>query len=137
MPQFKKSTRSTAAPYDLVIGDCYYKHKETGVEIRLSSFNGKEGSDPECVKLVGFDKFSNVYNLTEAELYRDYDQNRHQADFTDPVDPRLPYVFDLFWDVKTVSQLKDHIEEEGMDAELEKQIREHGIQLDQNQTTWL
>jgi hypothetical protein len=64
------SPKPNNAPYDLVIGGCFYKHKESGVEIRLSGYSGRNGPDPELVVVTGHDQHGNTYTMTEAELYR-------------------------------------------------------------------
>lgn len=118
----------TEAPFSLAMGDRYYEHKETGVEIRLYRINSKAGPAPEKILVEGADKHGNPYNLTARELFDHYTQ-KVQSDFTDPVDPRLPYSFDLFYDIKTVSQLKQYIEEEGLPAYLQKLMDNHDVVL--------
>lgn len=127
VPMQSANPKLKSAPYDLVIGGCFYKHCESGVEIRLSGYSGRNGTDPHSVVLQGYDKHGNVYTLTEAELYQNYLQYREQEDFTDPVDPRLPYVFDLFWDIKTISQLKYHLDNEVVDQEMMDAMAKHNI----------
>lgn len=127
--KIKTSDQNKKPPFELALGDgVYYEHKETGVEIRLYHYSRKEGPSPEKVKVSGYDKHGNTYHLTLSELQERYTQKK-QWDFTDPVDPRLPYVFDLYYDVKTVSALKQHIEYEGVDQTLRQLMIEHNISI--------
>lgn len=127
--RIRSNPQTQNAPFELALGDgVFYEHRNTGVEIRLYHYNGKEGPSPKDIKLSGYDKHGEVYHLTLAVLHETYRQKK-QWDFTDPVDPRLPYVFDLYYDVKTISMLRQHIEYEGMDRKLETLIKEHNIQI--------
>jgi len=51
------------------------------------------------------------------------------GDFPDARDPRLPYVFDLFWDVKHLSEIPALLANEEERAEVLEKMREHGIPL--------
>jgi hypothetical protein len=117
------------APFDLIIGDnVFYEHKSTGDEIRLHRYSGKDGTSPELIQLSGANKHGSLFDMSASFLYENYTQ-KFQSDFTNPIDPRLPYVFDLFWGVKTLSGLISHIKELGTDAYLAEMIAEHEIEL--------
>lgn len=47
-------------------------------------------------------------------------------DFPNARDPRLPYVFDLFWDIKYLSELKHELAKEDCEKALWEQAIEHG-----------
>lgn len=116
--------------YELVLGDgYYYKHKETGIEIRLYHYSGNKIGDPASIRVSGFDKHGKQYNLAVQNLFEAYVQ-KQQLDFTDPVDPRLPYVFDLLYDVKTVSELKRYIDENGMEQEMREIMLDNNLSFD-------
>lgn len=121
--------RPEAAPFTLVVGsDCLYVCRETGTEIRLYRYSGEPDAPPEKVRLEGADKHGNAKILSLRTLYDKYTQ-KEQLDFTDPVDPRLPYVFDLFFDIKTISDLKRYVREEGMNEDLEFMMKDHDVSL--------
>jgi hypothetical protein len=50
-------------------------------------------------------------------------------DFPNATDPRLPYVFDLFWDIKYKSQLKWALENEPDSDEIKEKMKEHNITI--------
>lgn len=47
-------------------------------------------------------------------------------DFPNARDPRLPYVFDLFWDIKYLSELKYELAKEDCEETLWEKAIEHG-----------
>ena len=47
-------------------------------------------------------------------------------DFPNARDPRLPYVFDLFWDIKYLSELKHELAKEDCEETLWEKAIEHG-----------
>lgn len=51
------------------------------------------------------------------------------ADFPNARDPRLPYVFDLFWDLKYLSCLREELEGHSDEAEIRAKMAEHNIKL--------
>ena len=53
------------------------------------------------------------YGVTESELESDYQLRSDLEDWPDAWDPKLPYVFDLNWDLKTESDLVRFCAEEG------------------------
>jgi len=66
--------------------------------------------------------------VSEAD-FASWKRRADLRDFPNARDPRLPYVFDLFWDVKHLSELPELLaNDEERDAVLEK-MREHGIPL--------
>lgn len=50
-------------------------------------------------------------------------------DFPDSKDPVLPYVFDLFWDLKRISDLKRYIENHGISPDIQDEIDNFNIVL--------
>ena len=57
-----------------------------------------------------FDGHEN-YAVTLYPDTRDWKKRDDLKDFPDSKDPRLPYVFDLFWDIKQESELKKLMQE--------------------------
>lgn len=54
---------------------------------------------------------------------------RDLADFPNARDPRLPYVFDLLWDLKYLSCLREELEGHRDESKIRKKMAEHNIQL--------
>jgi|688.fasta_scaffold143125_4 hypothetical protein len=79
-----------------------------------------------------FDDDSGCHIVTYEE-FQAWKQRIDLRDFPNARDPRLPYVFDLFWDIKYTSQLKDVFKSNSLpyeDIEEIKQVmREHNIEL--------
>ena len=93
----------------------------------MVAYHGNNG-DPEKAVIEGVNKHGTLRKLTVGELFSIYEQKK-QSDFTDPEDPRLSYVFDLFYDVKTESDLRRHIKERGIDFRLQELMDENKILL--------
>jgi len=53
-------------------------------------------------------------------------------DFPNAKDPRLPYVFDLFWDLKYTSELKRELLKPDCDQEIKDKARELGLLNSEN-----
>jgi hypothetical protein len=100
-----------------------------------------EMPDGRIVKTFGFNNIDKTvsYYLDDDkgtrlvpfyEIKTKWKPRRDLRDFPNARDPRLPYVFDLFWDIKHISQLKRAIEEghEYLD-EIKEKMLEHGIEL--------
>lgn len=129
MVSVKMNTSRDNRPFDLVMGDgCYYIHRETGHEIRLVSYRKSDDNNPDNARIGFVDKHGQHGETTQGEILKRYDQEQ-KSDFKDPVDPRLPYVFDLYFDVKTLSGLRQHIDWYGMDDQLKKMMVDHNISL--------
>lgn len=129
MTNVRMETSIENKPFDLILGDgCFYVNKQTGLEIRLCSYRKGGDSDPANARLGYTDKYGKQGFLSLNQLFEEYRQEQ-KPDFDDPVDPKLPYIFDLFFDVKTISGLKQHIEWYGMDDYLKKMMIDHNISL--------
>jgi hypothetical protein len=66
-------------------------------------------------------------DMAEWKLRRDL------TDFPNARDPRLPYVFDLYWDIKHKSEL-EHILRQGTHADIDEirlLVAEHGLSVDE------
>ena len=68
-------------------------------------------------------------NVDEA-TFRTWKRRKDLNDFPNAKDPRLPYVFDLFWDIKYTSELK-HALRHGHDDldEIKEAMQTHGISI--------
>ena len=73
----------------------------------------------------------NAKTVVAAET-RNWKERRDLRDFPNTTDPKLPYDFDLYWDIKRISDLKREL----VGHRFEKQIRQamvtHGIVLKGN-----
>jgi hypothetical protein len=67
-----------------------------------------------------------VVNVTENEI-GEWKERRDLQDYPNSKDPVLPYVFDLFFDLKRMSDLKDYINRYGKNDDLEEIIKNHNI----------
>lgn len=73
------------------------------------------------------DKGGRTANYAELNKWK---PRRDLKDFPNAKDPRLPYVFDLFWDIKYMSQLKNELARGHKDEnEIKEKMREHNIVL--------
>lgn len=62
--------------------------------------------------------------------FQTWKPRRDLGDFPNARDPRLPYVFDLFWDIKYMSQLKRELSWGHRDEkEIREIMRDHNIVL--------
>lgn len=52
---------------------------------------------------------------------------RDLKDFPNASDPRLPYVFDLLWDIKFTSQLRNELQNHPEQHKIRKLMEEHNI----------
>lgn len=55
--------------------------------------------------LLRFDDDTGTHKVSEADFLASWKHRPDLSDFPDARDPRLSYEFDLFWDIKTRSQL--------------------------------
>lgn len=82
------------------------------------------GAGPDYV--LWYDNDRNYGKATHAE-YATWKHRRDLKDFPNARDPLLPYVFDLYWDIKYLSELRRAVQDEWFEdrAELLKQIEKH------------
>lgn len=66
-------------------------------------------------------------NATEKEVATW--ERLHIRDFPNAKDPRLPYVFDLLWDIKYMSQLRRELRGHVDEKEIRQTMKEHGVTL--------
>jgi hypothetical protein len=87
-----------------------------------------------------FDDDSGSHSVLSTELIDTWRPRLDLEDFPNARDPRLPYVFDLIWDVKTRSALVSLLVDKNLDNE-EKEIWEimlkQGITLTSDEQTTL
>ena len=111
----KKSERLPAPP-DIVVG-AFYQRSSKPLDVVRTTGAGPGG-------IHGYDAKGRTFNTT-AEGMRNWTLLRAN-DFPHSPDPRLPYVYDLHWDVKYVSQLQ-HIEVGDKAAVESLLVREFGV----------
>ena len=111
----KKSERLPAPP-DIVVG-AFYQRSSKPLDVVRTTGAGPGG-------IHGYDAKGRAFNTT-AEGMRNWTLLRAN-DFPHSPDPRLPYVYDLHWDVKYVSQLQ-HIEVGDKAAVESLLVREFGV----------
>jgi hypothetical protein len=105
-----------------------------------------ELSDGRIAYTVGFNgpsqtisyRFDGGDNLTasyaEVETWK---QRTDLKDFPNAIDPRLPYSFDLFFDIKTMSQLKRALNEcSCRENELREMMNDHNIVCEPDPIDW-
>lgn len=96
--------------------------------VRTVGWDGRQ--NPPMIswyKLSGTKRFSNLYSsgVTPQSDTADWVELR-VADFPGSVDAVLPYSFDLFYDIKRMSQLRRAFRNESK-SELLAMMRKHGI----------
>lgn len=67
--------------------------------------------------------------LVSKEEFDTWKPRRDLLDFPNARDPRLPYVFDLFWDIKYLSQLKSELHWHEDEEAIRKMMSDNGITL--------
>jgi hypothetical protein len=106
---------------DIIIG-AYYE-LEHGAIAYLVGWNGRtqEGEyktdNGECIT---------YHDVTLAE-FSVWKIRRDLHDFPNASDPRLPYVFDLFWDLKYISDLKRELAAHDDETSIREKMVEHNI----------
>ena len=78
------------------------------------------GGGPEGV--YGYDQYGKSVAFSQAECEAMLKEGKivpldHVRDFPSAEDPRLPYVFDLYWDAKTVQALRREMAYDAKQAE--------------------
>ena len=75
-----------------------------------------------------FDNDSGQHIVTGTEFQK-WKPRRDLRDFPNARDPRLPYCFDLFWDIKYISQLKATVRGHIDETDIRKMMLDHGITI--------
>lgn len=112
-----KKTNSLSPAPDIIVG-AFYQRSGKPLDVVRTTGAGPGG-------IHGYDAKGKAFNTT-AEGMRNWTLLRAN-DFPNSSDPRLPYVYDLHWDVKYVSQL-EHIEVRDKAAVESLLVREFGVQ---------
>lgn len=91
--------------------------------------NGKIAKTYSCSnksKTVGyyFDEDSG-YGHVDFESFKHWKPRRDLNDFPNARDPRVPYIFDLYWDIKHLSELKKAARDHEDSEEIKQTIKEH------------
>lgn len=109
---------------NLVIGTFY--EIADGRIVRTYGCDGRAGT----IKFY-FDDDTGSHAVTFAEAHS-WKRRQDLADFPNARDPRLPYEFDLHWDIKHVSELKALLKEGHEDIdEIRAQMKTHKIFIDE------
>ena len=66
--------------------------------------------------------------LDENEILK-WNERKDLKDFPNSKDPVLPYVFDLFFDLKRISDLKEFIHERGETDDIKELMLENNIKV--------
>lgn len=111
-----KKIERLSPPPDIVVG-AFYQRSSKPLDVVRTTGAGPGG-------IHGYDAKGKAFNTT-AEGMRNWTLLRAN-DFPHSPDPRLPYVYDLHWDVKYVSQL-EHIEVRDKAAVESLLVREFGV----------
>lgn len=99
--------------YELPDGRIAYTYGANGINKTVSYYFDDDEED----KLV---TYSELASWTKRKDLRDFPNAR---------DPRLPYVFDLFWDIKYMSDLRRELVGHRDEEEIRQAILENNIEL--------
>lgn len=69
------------------------------------------------------------YHSVSLEQFQTWKVRRDLHDFPNASDSRLPYVFDLFWDLKYTSDLKRELAGHDAEDEIRQTMAEHKIKI--------
>lgn len=69
------------------------------------------------------------YHPVSLEQFQTWTVRRDLHDFPNASDPRLPYVFDLYWDLKYTSDLKRELAGHDAEDEIRQTMAEHKIKI--------
>jgi len=81
---------------------------------------------------IGYSSFGKENRECHIDKTQNWKPRRDLNKFPDDPDTRLPYVFDLHWDIKWLSELKHYLDnpESQEDAdEMRGEAKRHGIKL--------
>lgn len=76
-----------------------------------------------------FDDDAGSFTVAEKEFRTDWKPRPDLGDFPNARDPRLPYVFDLFWDIKRRSELLVMLASGEDHEEVTQTMGRHGVVL--------
>jgi len=98
-----------------------------------------ELSDGRIAKTYGFSDKGNTisYYFDKEQGSHSISNNKFQSwkprldlkDFPNASDPRLPYIFDLYYDIKYTSELKKELKNHLYEDEIKELMIEHNIVL--------
>lgn len=108
---------------DIIIG-AYYE-LDNGSIAYLVGWNGPAKTG-EC-KIDNGKKIS--YHAVSLAQFQTWKVRRDLHDFPNASDPRLPYTFDLFWDLKYTSDLKRELNGHDAEEEIRQAMVEHNITI--------
>lgn len=106
-----------------------YKNNTKGIYYELP--NGKiaytYGFTKDSIQYY-FDNDESVYAVTKKE-FQTWKPRKDLKDFPNASDPRLPYEFDLNWDIKFMSQLKLTLENDDFDSDILETMKKYNITI--------
>jgi len=106
---------------NIVIGTLY--ELPDGRVVRTYRSNGITGE-------IGyyFDDDTGSHTIKEKEC-GGWKERRDIRDFPNARDPRLPYVFDLLWDIKYMSQLKQELDGHDDEEDIREEMLKNNISI--------
>ena len=104
----KKKTQAKLTADNFSIGDAYYELPNGKIARAISWHGGRNGDNPSVGYYFDDDKGGRV---ALEEEWSKWKRRLDLRDFPNARDPRLPYVFDLLWDIKYISDLKRALEQ--------------------------
>ncbi len=67
--------------------------------------------------------------LATDEEFQTWKPRKDITDFPNASDPRLPYEFDLHWDIKYTSDLKEEVRGHRYEDEIRECAKRHGVEI--------
>lgn len=110
--------------HHLVVGG-YYRNK---LDDRIAYITGAGPSG-----VIGREEGGPDKSLGDSKAFHQGWALTELRDFPNAKDPRLPYVFDLFWDLKYTSDLQRELKKPDCDQEIRDKAREHNFLNSENQ----
>ena len=107
---------------DLVIGLFY--QDERGKVLRISGWNGQE-----MTVAYNYDDNFGRREIPLSEALASWTKRHDLEDFPDARDPRIPSSFDLFWDIKTRSELVNLLISKEEEDDVRAMMKKHGVVL--------
>lgn len=108
---------------EIVIG-AYYE-LASGAIAYLIGWNGRSQSGEYKTD----DGKKITYHGVSLAEFSEWKVRRDLSDFPNASDPRLPYVFDLFWDLKYLSDLKRELAGHDDEVDIRQKMVEHQIAI--------
>lgn len=118
-----KKSKKTMPKEEIVIGIFY--ETQNGEIVYPYQWSGSDNT-------VGYSSFGKKSKVCHIDKTKNWKPRRDLNKFPDDPDTRLPYYFDLYWDIKWLSELKHYLDdpESQEDAdEMRDEAKRCGIKL--------